>query len=44
MTTLDYQKLGVVNKTRSTPAWRDWRGQFTPEFVERYLPKALDLR
>ena len=34
MKTLDRQKLDVVNKTRSNPALRDWRGQFTPEFVE----------
>ena len=33
MKTLDRQKLDVVNKTRSNPALRDWRGQFTPEFV-----------
>ena len=32
MKTLDRQKLDVVNKTRSNPALRDWRGQFTPEF------------
>ena len=30
MKTLDRQKLDVVNKTRSNPALRDWRGQFTP--------------
>ena len=35
MKTLDRQKLDVTNKTRSNPALRDWRGQFTPEFVER---------
>jgi hypothetical protein len=29
----DRQKLDVVNKTQSNPALRDWRGQFTPEFV-----------
>lgn len=33
MKTLDRQKLNVVNQTRSNPALRDWRGQFTPEFV-----------
>lgn len=33
MKTLDRQKLNVVNQTRSKPALRDWRGQFTPEFV-----------
>lgn len=32
---LDRQKLDVVNQTRSNPAWRDWRGQFTPEFGAR---------
>ena len=32
MNPLDRQKLDVVNKTRSNPAVRDWRGQFTPEF------------
>jgi hypothetical protein len=30
---LDRQKLDVVNQTRSNPALRAWRGQFTPEFV-----------
>ena len=35
MKTLDRQKLDVVNKTRSNPALRDWRGQFTPEFVRQ---------
>ena len=33
MKTLDRQKLDVVSKTRSNPALRDWRGQFTPEFI-----------
>jgi hypothetical protein len=33
MKTLDLQKLDVVNKTRSNPALRDWRGQFTSGFV-----------
>ena len=33
MKTLDRQKLDVVNQTRSNPALRDWRGQFTPEFI-----------
>ncbi len=33
MKTLDRQKLDVVNQTRSNPALRDWRGQFTPELV-----------
>lgn len=31
--TLDRQKLYVVIQTRSNAALRDWRGQFTPEFV-----------
>jgi len=31
MKTLDSQKLDVANKSRSNPALRDWRGQFTPE-------------
>jgi len=30
MKILDRQKLDVVHKTRSNPALRDWRGQFTP--------------
>jgi len=29
MKTLDRQKLDVVNKTRSNPALRDWRGPFS---------------
>jgi hypothetical protein len=33
MKPLEPQKLDVVNQTRNTPALRDWRGQFTPEFV-----------
>jgi hypothetical protein len=33
MKTLDRQKLDVVHQTRSNPALRDWRGEFTPEFV-----------
>lgn len=33
MNTLDYQELDVFNKTRSNPALRDRRGDFTPEFV-----------
>jgi hypothetical protein len=33
MKIFDRQKLDVVNKTQSNPALRDWRGQFTPEFV-----------
>ena len=33
MKTLDRQKLDVVHKTRSNAALRDWRGQFTLEFV-----------
>ena len=33
---LDRQKLDVVNQTRSNPALRDWRDQFTPEFVGRF--------
>jgi len=37
MKTLDRQMLDVVHKTRSTPALRDWRGQFTPEFIEQDL-------
>ncbi len=44
MKTLDRQKLHVVNKTRSNPALRDWRGQFTPELAARTaiysLPQA----
>jgi hypothetical protein len=35
MNTLYRQKLGVLHKTRGNPTLRDWRGQFTPEFVER---------
>ena len=35
MKILDRQKLDVTNKTRSNPALRDWRGQFTPEFVRQ---------
>ena len=31
----DHQKLDVVNQTRSNRALRDWRGQFTPEFVRQ---------
>lgn len=41
MKTLDRQKLDVVNKTRNSPALRDWRGQFTPKFVERDLRDAV---
>lgn len=37
MKPLARQKLDVVNQTRSNPALRDWRGQFTPEFVARDL-------
>jgi hypothetical protein len=37
MKTLDRQKLEVVNQTLRHPALRDWRGQFTPEFVAIYL-------
>jgi hypothetical protein len=33
MKTLNRQKLDVVNQTRSNPALRGWRGQFTREFV-----------
>jgi hypothetical protein len=33
MKTLNRQKLDVVNQTRSNPALRAWRGQFTPDFV-----------
>lgn len=33
MKTLSRQKLDVVNKTLRDPALRDWRGQFTPEFI-----------
>ena len=33
MKPLARQKLDVVNNKRSNPALRDWRGQFTPEFV-----------
>ena len=39
MNTLDRQKLDVVNKTRSNIF--GWRGQFTPEFVERDLREAV---
>ncbi len=34
MKPIDHQKLEVVHRTRSNPDLRDWRGQFTPEFVE----------
>ena len=40
MRILDRQKLDVVNKTRSNPALRDWRGQSTPEFVAQDLRVA----
>ena len=43
MKTLDRQKLNVVNKTRSNPALRDWRGQFTPEFVEHPTRRCLQI-
>jgi hypothetical protein len=33
MNTLDRQQMNVTDKMRSNPALRDWRGQFTPEFV-----------
>jgi hypothetical protein len=33
MKPLDRQELEIVNQTRSNPALRDWRGQFTPELV-----------
>ena len=33
MKSLNRQKPDVVNQTRSNPALRDWRGQFTPELV-----------
>ena len=33
MKTLDRQKLDVVHKTLNNLAFRDWRGQFTPEFA-----------
>ncbi len=33
MKTLDRQKLDVVHHTLRHPALRDWRGQFTLEFV-----------
>lgn len=33
MKPLDHQKLDVVNQTRSNPALRDWRDQFTPELT-----------
>jgi hypothetical protein len=29
MKTLAHQRLDVLNQTRSNPALRDWRGQFT---------------
>lgn len=35
MKTLDRQKLDVTNKTRSNPALRNWRGQFTHARVRR---------
>jgi hypothetical protein len=38
--TLDRQKLDVVNQTRSNPELRDWRGQFTLEFVGRFTATA----
>ena len=31
----DHQTLDVTNKTRSNPALRNSRGQFTPEFVRQ---------
>jgi hypothetical protein len=40
MKSLNHQKLDVVNKTRSNIF--GWRGQFTPESVERDLLEALD--
>ncbi len=33
MKPLDRQKLDVVHPTRSNPALRAWRGQFTPELT-----------
>lgn len=36
------QKLDVVSKTRSNPALRDWRGQFTPEVGARDLREAVN--
>ena len=42
MNTLDRQKLNITNKTRSNIF--GWRGQFTPEFVERGLHDAVILR
>jgi hypothetical protein len=39
MKALDRQKLYVVNMTRSNIF--GWRGQFTPEFVERDLREAV---
>jgi hypothetical protein len=40
MKALNLKKLIVINKARSNPALRDWRGQFTPEFVARDLREA----
>ena len=42
MKTLDRQRLDVVNQTRSNPALRDWRGQFTPEFAGRRFTVTLE--
>lgn len=45
MKTLARQKLDVVHKPRSNAeSFRGWRGQFTPEFVERGLRDATILR
>ena len=30
---LDHRQLDVIQKMKSNPALRDWRGQFMPEFV-----------
>jgi hypothetical protein len=35
--TLDRQRLDVVHKTLRHSALRDWREQFTPQFVARWL-------
>jgi hypothetical protein len=42
MKTLDRRRLDLANKTRSNIF--EWRGQFTPEFVEYLLDEANEGR